>query len=59
MSTIGRSGAFGKEIVTLPRTVEWQWAFVCQALPITIPVTNTRTPPSTTWNAARRNGVSM
>ena len=29
------------------------------ALPIRIPVTNTSTPPSTTWNAACRNGVSM
>jgi hypothetical protein len=28
-------------------------------LPIRIPATNTSTPPTTTWNAACRNGVSM
>ena len=30
-----------------------------QALPIQIPVRNTRTPPTTTWKLACRNGVSM
>ena len=29
------------------------------ALPIRMPVTKTRTPPSTIWKAARRKGVSM
>jgi hypothetical protein len=28
-------------------------------LPIRIPVRNTSTPPTTTWNAAVRKGVSM
>ena len=28
-------------------------------LPIRIPAANTSTPPTTTWNAAARNGVSM
>src|SRR5207244_1969858 len=28
-------------------------------LPITIPAMNTSTPPTTTWNAAAKNGVSM
>jgi hypothetical protein len=28
-------------------------------LPINIPARNTSTPPTTTWNAAERNGVSM
>ena len=32
---------------------------VRQALPMRIPVRNTSTPPSTTWKAACRNGVSM
>ena len=27
--------------------------------PIRIPLKNTSTPPTTTWNAAARNGVSM
>jgi hypothetical protein len=30
-----------------------------QELPITIPTINTQTPPTITWKAARRNGVSM
>ena len=30
-----------------------------QELPITMPTTNTQTPPTITWKAARRNGVSM
>jgi len=29
------------------------------ALPIRTPATNTTTPPTTTWNAADKNGVSM
>ncbi len=29
------------------------------AAPINIPTANTSEPPSTTWKAARRNGVSM
>ena len=29
------------------------------ALPISTPAANTSAPPSTTWKAARRNGVSM
>ena len=29
------------------------------ALPIKMPARNTSVPPSTTWNAADRNGVSM
>ena len=28
-------------------------------LPINMPAENTSTPPTTTWNAAARNGVSM
>ena len=33
--------------------------FVRYELPIKIPARNTRVPPSTIWNAAERNGVSM
>ncbi|TPK13524.1 hypothetical protein FJ872_10150 [Mesorhizobium sp. B2-5-9] len=29
------------------------------AFPISTPAANTRAPPSTTWKAARRNGVCM
>src|SRR5690606_8566396 len=30
-----------------------------QALPIRMPDANTKEPPTTTWSAARQNGVSM
>jgi len=30
-----------------------------QELPITMPTTNTQTPPTITWKAARRNGVKV
>ncbi len=30
-----------------------------QALPMATPASSTSTPPSTTWRAARQNGVSM
>ena len=32
---------------------------VTYELPINMPATNTSTPPTTTWNVARSNGVSM
>ena len=32
---------------------------VIYELPIRIPARNTSAPPTTTWNAADRNGVSM
>ena len=32
---------------------------VSHALPIRMPAANTSAPPTTTWSAARQNGVSM
>lgn len=60
ISNSGQTGFFWPEISS---GVNWPQARRGQTapypLPISTPAANTSAPPSTTWNAARKNGVSM